>query len=81
VREASWETGELELRRAVALDPKAVGYRLDLALLLVRRERWDDAYAELKTAQALPIRSVLDSALMYEIGGKVINAHRTRRAP
>lgn len=54
LRRASWGGAEKDFRRAVALWPDVVLFRLDLGELLVRRGRKDEARSVLRDALALP---------------------------
>jgi tetratricopeptide (TPR) repeat protein len=60
LRRSSWEGAEEEHRAAVALDPDAILYRYQLARTLARRDRPDEAVAELRTVLALPRRYPAD---------------------
>jgi tetratricopeptide (TPR) repeat protein len=60
LRGSSWEGAEREHRAAVMLDPDAVLYRYQLARTLARRDRRDEAVAELRTVLALPRRYPAD---------------------
>jgi tetratricopeptide (TPR) repeat protein len=52
--QASWDEAEHNLRTAVELDPTRIFHRLDLAEVLVDRERWREAKAEVDTIITMP---------------------------
>jgi hypothetical protein len=60
---STWDGAEAEHRRAVALAPDAILYRYDLARTLLRRDRPEEAVAELRTALALPHRYPHDAEI------------------
>jgi tetratricopeptide (TPR) repeat protein len=60
LRGSSWEGAEEEHRAAVALDPDAILYRYHLARTLRRRDRRDEALAELRMVLSLPPRYPVD---------------------
>ncbi|MEP6591221.1 MAG: hypothetical protein ABJC19_08550 [Gemmatimonadota bacterium] len=78
--QASWDGAELNLRKAVALDPTRIFHRLDLAEVLVDRERWHDAKAQIDTLVVLPPVEPLD--LRYrreaqELGARIAAKRRS----
>lgn len=58
---ASWDEAERSLRRAVALDPNRIFHRLDLAEVLVDREKWSEARVHLAAVERLPSVDPLDA--------------------
>lgn len=58
--EASWDEAERYLRLAVEHDPDRIYHRLDLAKVLIDREKWDDAAAQLEAVQRLPTIEPMD---------------------
>ncbi|MES2124761.1 MAG: hypothetical protein V4503_08770 [Gemmatimonadota bacterium] len=57
---ASWDQAEINLRKAVTIDPTRIFHRLDLAKVLVDRERWHDARAQIDTIMTLAPVEPLD---------------------
>ena len=60
IKQASWETSEWHLRRAIALDPTAVLPHADLALLYLRMGRRADAEREVQQLERMPRRTPAD---------------------
>jgi tetratricopeptide (TPR) repeat protein len=58
--EASWAEAERNLRRAVEIRPGSIYHRLDLAEVLVDREAWADALAQLDALAALSVIEPMD---------------------
>ena len=74
---ASWDSAEVYMKKAVELSPNTIYDRLELAEILVDRERYTDARAELDQLAQLPISDVMDptyqsdgAALLRKIEGK-----------
>jgi len=61
LRGASWESAEAHFRRALELEPDAVQHRLELALILIDRDRRAEALALLDGVQAVPARDPMDA--------------------
>lgn len=61
--ETSWEEAERHLLRAVELDPGMLLYRMDLALMYIRRERGDEAREALRALMERPTREAVDPRL------------------
>lgn len=64
--DTNWEEAEYHLRRAAELWPQMVLYHLDLAKLLIKRKRGDEARAALERALATPLLHPPDTALKEE---------------
>jgi tetratricopeptide (TPR) repeat protein len=58
--EASWDEAERYLQLAVRHDPERIVHRLDLARVLIDRERWDQAAVQLAAIQRLPTVEPMD---------------------
>lgn len=58
--EASWDNAIKYLDKAVALNPGYIYHHLDLAEVLIDRERWADARAQLEQVETLPVTSAMD---------------------
>ena len=67
-REASWDSATANLERAVALDPRRVYHRLELAEVYAQRKRYDEARRQLAEVEVLPERELRDSAYKREAG-------------
>jgi tetratricopeptide (TPR) repeat protein len=67
-KEASWDSAVVNLEKAVALDPRRIYHRLELARVYADRKRYDDARAQLAEAESLPEREIRDSAYKREAG-------------
>jgi thioredoxin-like negative regulator of GroEL len=74
---ASWEWATWHLESAVAFRPTNIYHRLELAEVLVDRERYSAAREQLTTIATLPIGDVLDpqyqreaAALLARVAGK-----------
>lgn len=61
--ETSWEEAERHLLRAVELEPGMLLYRMDLALMYIRRDREEDARGVLRDLVERPPREAVDSLL------------------
>lgn len=57
---ARWEEAERCLQQAVALDPDRIFHRIDLAEVLVDRDRWAEARVQLLAVEKLPAVDPLD---------------------
>ena len=64
--QASWAEAISDMQRAVALDPRRLYHRLELAEIYVDRKRYDDARSELSQLAALPDREIMDSVYRRE---------------
>ena len=78
VRTASWEAGERELLRAVALDPDAAVYRADLAQLYLRTHREPQADRVVRALLLLPVRTPADTFFKRDTRGALEN-YRAKR--
>ena len=58
--QASWDEAEHNLRTAVEIDPTRIFHRLDLAEVLVDRERWRDAKQQVDAIAALTPTEPMD---------------------
>ena len=74
--ETSWEEAERHLSRAVELDPGMLLYRMDLALMYIRRKQVQEAQETLRSLIESPSREVVDPhlrsrarALLQELDG------------
>jgi len=74
---ASWDKAEEHLARAVALDPKSIFHRLDLARVYVDTKQYAAARGQLAAIATLPLRDVMDSTyqaqaakLLEDIAGR-----------
>ena len=67
-KEASWDSAAANLERAVALDPRRIYHRLELAEIQADRKRYDEARAQLAELETLPERELRDSAYRREAG-------------
>lgn len=66
MNQASWEWAVWHLERAVAGRPEHIYHRLELAEVLVDRERYTEARAQLARIPELPVRDVLDEQYKRE---------------
>ena len=67
-RDWDWSLAEREFRRAIALDPNLASAHLGYGYLLVLLRRHDQAWTELKTAQALdPVSQVVGETLVISL--------------
>jgi tetratricopeptide (TPR) repeat protein len=64
--QASWDGAISNMERAVALDPRRLYHRLELAEIYVDRKRYDDAREQLTEVAALPDREIMDSLYRRE---------------
>ena len=86
VRQASWQLAEIYLADAVRLDPSMIRYRMDLAKLLSRTGRDEEASRMLRAVGALPRIHPFDAALQSEAASLLatlaakrgVNVNRTR---
>jgi tetratricopeptide (TPR) repeat protein len=74
---ASWDSATVYMNKAVAISPDNIYHRLDLAEILIDRDRYSDARAELTRVEELPVYDVMDPAyklraasLLRKIEGK-----------
>ncbi|HET7874930.1 MAG TPA: tetratricopeptide repeat protein [Methylomirabilota bacterium] len=67
-KEASWDSAVANLEKAVALDPRRIYHRLELAQVYADRKRYDEARAQLAEVESLPERELQDSAYKREAG-------------
>lgn len=79
VRQASWQTAERSLIRAIALDPEMVIFRYDLLELYLRTQREADADRTVRALVALPIRTPADTFWQRDAAGKLENYRKARR--
>jgi hypothetical protein len=64
---SNWDSAQVHLERAVAIDGNYIYHRLDLAKVLIDRKRWDEAKKQLAVIATLPPTSdVLDPAYKRE---------------
>ena len=75
--EASWDSATAQLERAVALEPRRIFHRLDLAEVYIDRKRYADARRELEAVAELPVADYGDerhqraaAALLERIAGR-----------
>ncbi|HSB55516.1 MAG TPA: tetratricopeptide repeat protein [Gemmatimonadales bacterium] len=57
---ASWDSATVYMTKAVAISPENIYHRLDLAEILIDRDRYSEARAELTRVEELPIYDVMD---------------------
>jgi tetratricopeptide (TPR) repeat protein len=67
---ASWDQAIANLERAVAIAPRRIVHRLDLARVYADRKRYEDARRELDTLDTLPIRDFNDP--QYQADGAAL---------
>lgn len=74
---ASWDSATVYLDKAVAISPDNIYHRLDLAEILIDRDRYSEARAHLTQVEALAVYDVMDPAyklraasLLRKIEGK-----------
>ncbi len=63
---ASWDSAATHLERAVAIDPRHVFHRLELAEIYIDLKRYGDARQQLTTLLELPDRNISDPAYKKE---------------
>jgi tetratricopeptide (TPR) repeat protein len=75
--EASWDNAEKYMEKAVALNPNYLYHHLDLAEVLIDREKWPEARAQLEQVESLPATEAMDptykadgAALLTRIANK-----------
>ncbi|MBA2627224.1 MAG: hypothetical protein H0U85_04375 [Gemmatimonadales bacterium] len=75
--QASWESAESNMEKAVELNPRRITHRLDLAEIYMDRRRYSDARTQLERIAALPLGDAQDpaykaeaAALMKKIGNR-----------
>jgi len=78
MKQASWQTAERELRRAIELDPTMVIFRFDLAQMYLRTKREADADRTVRALVALPIRTPADTFWQRDAAGQLENYRRSR---
>lgn len=74
---ASWDEAERSLRRAVTLDPDRIFHRLDIAEVLVDREKWAAAREQLDAVERLPATDPLDG--VHKARGRELTARVAAR--
>lgn len=79
VRQASWQSAERALQRAIALDPEVMIFRFDLAQLYLRTDRETDAERTVRALVAMPVRTPADTFWQRDAAGKLENYRRDRR--
>jgi tetratricopeptide (TPR) repeat protein len=74
---AAWDSAVVYMDRAIALNPESVYHHLDLAEILIDRERYREARIHLNQVESLPVYDVMDPAykeraasLLHRIEGK-----------
>lgn len=65
-RNASWETSELQIKRAIALDPTLVIAYADLSQLYLRTNRRNEAIAVVEQLEKVPRRTPVDEYFQVE---------------
>jgi tetratricopeptide (TPR) repeat protein len=70
--EASWDNAQKYLEKAVALNPNYIYHHLDLAEVLIDREEWAPARAQLDLVESLPITDAMDPT--YKADGQALLA-------
>lgn len=78
--EASWDEAERYLREAVRHQPDRIYHRLDLAKVLIDREKWDEAAAQLEAIQRLPAVEPMDVTYRRE-AARLLRDVVARRRP
>ncbi len=78
--EASWDSAERYLREAVTHAPERIYHRLDLAKVLIDREKWDDAAAQLQAISRLPVDEPMDVSYRRE-AARLLRDVMARRRP
>lgn len=64
---SNWDSAQVHLERAVAINPNYIYHRLDLARVLIDRKRWDEAKKQLAAVATLPPTSdVMDPTYKKE---------------
>lgn len=64
---SNWDSAQVHLERAVAIDPNYIYHRLELATVLIDRKRWDEAKTQLAAIATLPPTSdVMDPTYKKE---------------
>lgn len=76
LEDRSWELAETHLRRATVLEPSSILFHLDLAILLRRRGRHDEAVSRLQAAMALPPSLTIDPGLLRQAHDLLIEMYR-----
>lgn len=64
--EASWDEAERYMRLAVQSEPERIFHRLDLARVLIDREKWQDAADQLAAIRRLPAIEPMDPTYRRE---------------
>ncbi|HWA58314.1 MAG TPA: tetratricopeptide repeat protein, partial [Gemmatimonadales bacterium] len=74
---ASWDSATVYMEKAVAISPDNIYHRLDLAEILIDRDRYSEARTHLARIEELPVYDVMDpvykdraASLLRKIRGK-----------
>ena len=70
--EATWDNAQRYMEKSVALNPNYIYHHLDLAEVLIDRESWAPARAQLELVESLPVTDAMDAT--YKAEGKVLLA-------
>ena len=70
--EASWDNAQKYMEKAVALNPNYVYHHLDLAEVLIDRDQWAPARAQLEQVESLPVTDAMDPT--YKADAKALLA-------
>lgn len=71
-KQASWDSAETDLRRAVTLDSTRITHHLDLAGVYADRKRWNEARRELDAVRDLPATAPNDT--LFKRQGELLRA-------